>query len=423
MKFLFFLMLTFFLFSCSSTNEELNSESSTKDPVKNEELIEYKLKDCIDYVMFNESNKYFLNFLISKGYDLNNDFKISCNEALLVTELDLGDSGYVNDLKGIESLKNLKKLSGFINTDVINLYNNNSIEELNLNKKKTTVTTGGINTAELTLIRKLILPNNSSLKILNCNYTNLFQILNTEKQSNLEYIYLNDTRLEGELDFSNSNKLKEVDLNNNYGITLIKFSNINNPNLISLKIGTKINVANNNGLSKISVNTFPNLQSLDVSNNSLLDVNLTENKQLLNLEINRNQIKSLNLVNNELLKSLNARNNTILNLDVKKLINLNVLTLGYNKISKIDLSNSTKLWNLEMNNNLLENIDLSNNSNLGYVNLNENDLIYINLKNGKNSKLQRLNTKQNKIDCISIDKGFIPDDTKWLKDSNTKYCY
>ena len=99
---LIFLLLL--LLSCSTNSG--NSDSSTPPPPEpnQSELSKYAIGECSDFVKFDPHNLTFLNFLISKGYDLNKDSKISCDEAFKITMLDLGDSGYVTNLIGIESI-------------------------------------------------------------------------------------------------------------------------------------------------------------------------------------------------------------------------------------------------------------------------------------------------------------------------------
>jgi hypothetical protein len=406
MKKVLFVLFCTVLIGCSSSDES-SIETTSTEPTPPELLSQYECKECIDFLKFNQSNKTFLNYLISKGYDLNSDSKISCSEALLVINLDLEDNGYVTNLEGIEYLKNLKRLSGFIKIpdtyltgSILNLYNNYNLEELNLNQEKHGVN-NGVNYIEKGWIHTLVLPKNSTLKVLNCPSTTITKVLNTLMQSNLELIDFKGSKLTGEFDLSNSNKLKSIDFTYNTGLSSVTFSDINNPNLISLKIGTTNIDLGQNYLSTISTSTFPNLQTLDLSYNSLTKIDVTKNKQLKYLNITRNKILNLNVLNNNLLETLGA---------------------GGNLISNIDVSNLTNLKHLSLSNNLLDNLDLTSNPNLLTVYLTNNDLENLNLKNGNNRKIIYMQAQQNKIDCIKIDNGFTPNINDWLKDSKTKYC-
>lgn len=394
--------------SCSSNNEEVGSSnsSSNENSTDNSTLSEFECEACIDFVNFKQNEPSFLNFLISKGYDLNNDAKISCKEALLITELNFGNSGFVKNLKGIEQFKNLKRITGFFKLEdcyncdpILNLYNNKNLEEINLNETKSTIV-NGLNVGERGWVKKLILPNSFSLKLLNSPGTEVESIYNLSTQSNLELINLNNSNLKEEIDLSGCNKLISINLSYNY-ITSIKFSNIENPYLTTLKMGaTSINY-NHNSLTKIALNTFPNLEELDLSYNQLGSIDISKNTKIKNLHLDNNKLLKLDVSNNNLIKSISASNNMISILNINNLINLN---------------------SLYFKNNSLDNLDLSKNVLINTVVLDNNDLKTLNLNNGKNNFIQYMTAKQNSINCIKIDNGFNPNPTKWFKDNSTKYC-
>lgn len=415
-KLLLVLFSTVFLFGCSTPDNEPSSESSTtkpstSNPSISDPLAQYESEVCVDFVKFHESNKTFLNYLISKGYDLNNDSKISCSEASLIIDLNLEDNGYVTNFKGIEYLKNLKRLSGFIkipdtylSVSLLNLYNNIYLEELNLDKVNISVQ-NGVNYATRGWINTLVLPKSNSLKVLNCPSTTITKVLNISIQSNLELLNLIDSNLTGEIDLSNSNKLSMIDLTSN-GLSTIKFSNIQNPYLQTLKIGTSSLNYNNgysrNKLTAITLTTFPNLIYLDVSYNNITSINISQNPNLIQSYLTNNKLLNLSLSANNLIEYLNADNNLISILNTSNLLNLKIISLK---------------------NNLLDNIDLSNNTNLFKIVFDNNDLKTLNIQNGNNKQINYFSVKQNTIDCIKIDNGFTPNASYWLKDNTTKYCY
>lgn len=398
-----------FFASCSSSVDETDSANNST----NVDLSQYISTPCSDFVKFNTFDSTFLNFLISKGYDINNDSKISCSEALLVTDLNFGNNGYVTNTEGIEQFINLKTIKGYINTckstdcvSILNLYNNINLISITLNETRN-YTNNGVNVAEYGHVKTIVLPNSTSLIKFYSPNTHFDKVLNISNQTNLKILNLNDSNLSGELNLNNCSVLQSINLSRNE-LNKIRFSETINPHLDTLKLGLGNYVTsdpysvNSNSLTDISVSTFPNLKYLDLQRNRLKNLDLSANVKISYLNLGSNELLTLNLQNNTLLKFFIADNN---------------------KISILNTSSLTNLRSFSMINNLLTNIDLSSNTNLYTVNLNNNDLVSLNLKNGKNSFLYKVVATQNTINCIKIDNGFTPNPSNWLKDISTTYCY
>lgn len=383
------IFLTVLLFSCSSNSDNTDT-SSPPSPEPNESDLSQYIIECSDFVKFSKDSA-FLLFLISKGYDLNNDFKISCEEALKITSLDLGSKG-AGDLIGIEYLQNLKTLSGKVNLDqfkfnTLNLYNNYSLEEIDFNVAPTNIPI-------------IILPKNSKLKTLNCYGGGVKKLLNLAEQKQLKVLNLKYCSLQGNIDLSKNNVIESINLSNN-SVTSITFSTEINTSLKELNVGSaNINMGFNH-LTSINLKTFPNLEKLILSSNGLQKLDIANNSKLNYLDISFNSIPKMDFSNNRDIKILNINNNRITFLELENLPNLQIL---------------------DAKNNLFENLDFSNSKNLNALSLDNNDLKTLNIKNGRNSFMTRVSVLENKINCIIIDNNFTPNPNKWFKDSNTKYC-
>lgn len=391
MKKLFFaLIVTTVLFGCSSDD---NSGSNGSDPDNNLpddsiDLSEYELPECDEFVSFSSSNSRLLLHLRALGYDLNNDGKISCSEAENIIELDLLNDKRISNLKGIESLINLKKISGTLDMNGItaNFYNNINLEEILFNVSSTTGVTSHVS--------KIVLPNSTSLKILDCSQTVVSGLINISNQSNLEILNARSVRtVDGGdvLDISNCGSLQEVDLRDSEFNTII-YGNL--PNLKRLNL--------NSSKCNVDLTGLPNLEHLEVRYKGLENLNTANNTKLITMNIMNNQIPNLDLSSNTELEVLHATSN--------RLINLN-------------LNNNPKLRLVYLGKNDLISLDLSSNPNLTQINLKDNRLTTLSVNNGNNGSISYMNTiNNNNLNCIKIDTGFnIPPYFNWLKDNNTIY--
>ncbi|MGV8914135.1 MAG: hypothetical protein ACOH1X_01670 [Kaistella sp.] len=423
-------------------------------------LAQYEYKGCDGFVEFDSANKSFLLFLRSRGFDLNNDTKISCEEASKITELT--NLTAVSNLKGIEAMNNLKKLQGDIYTTdgskfSLNLYNNSFLTEVNLKNS--------INDC------LLILPKNSKLKKITIpeNSGGKLEILNLENQKLLEDLELGT--MFGVLNLTNCGSLKSVKLTNN-SLTQINFSEQLNTNLTSLIIGryttpgqvhpTKNTISNidlskfpnlldlnlnNIGLEQIDLNNNINLQKVDISTNKLKTLLITKNLNLKFLYADHNHIDNLILVNNIILEDLDVSVNGMPNIDLTKNQKLKRLKISGNILSNLDISKNIELQELYCGSNILTainpipnvnlvflycennkivNIDLSKNPRIIYIDVSGNNLTNFNLRSGNNPNVMYMKALNVGNAGIIIDKGYYPPEpeynyNKWYKDANNRY--
>lgn len=397
-KLLLYIFISTLFLDCSS-------DESKDDPTNGSEpdLSNYVV-DCSGFVKFDSDDSSFLNFLISKGYDLNTDSKISCDEASKIVTLDLGNAGVVKNLIGVESFTNLKIITGYIELPVgtnnkarlvLNLYNNSNLEEINFNVRSKSNFWSSIPT--------IVLPKNSKLKKIDCSVATIKNLINLSTQTNLETVNFQGSGIIGEVDLSGSNKLTYLNLSRNE-ITEIKFSSVTNNTLKEINLGgtTITNITDsNNSIKAIKLETFANLETLDLSYNKFTEIDISKNSKLISLNVSSNNLLKIDLSNNK---------------------TLTTLRLDSNPISILNLNDLTTLRSLYCTNTSIENIDLSNNKLIYHVQLENNQLKSLNLKNGKNSFINSMTATKNKISCITVDNGFTPDPKKWVKDSSTKYC-
>lgn len=389
-KLVYVFFITMVLLGCSSDD---NSGSNGNNPDNNLpddsiDLSEYELPECDEFVNFSSSNSSLLLHLRALGYDLDNDGKISCSEAANIIELDLFDDKRISDLKGIESLINLRKISGTLNMNhsvAANFYNNINLEEILFNVSSTTGVISHVN--------KIVLPNSTSLKILDCSQTVVSGLINISNQSNLEILNALYQTVDGGdiLDISNCVSLQEVNLRNSEFKTII-YGNL--PNLKRLNL--------NSSKCNVDLTGLPNLEHLEVRFKGLENLNTANNTKLITMNIIDNQIPNLDLSSNTELEVLHATSN--------RLINLN-------------LNNNPKLRLVYLGKNDLISLDLSSNPNLTQINLKDNRLTTLSVNNGNNGSINYMNTiNNNNLNCIKIDTGFnIPPYFNWLKDNNTIY--
>lgn len=404
LSFLLTVIFTVVFLGCSSDD---NSGSNGNNPDNNLpddsiDLSEYELPECDEFVNFSSSNSSLLLHLRALGYDLNNDGKISCSEAENIIELDLLNDKRISDLKGIESLINLRKISGTLNMNhnvAANFYNNINLEEILFNVSSTTGVSSHVN--------KIVLPNSNSLKIIDCSRTVVSELININNQSNLEILNMSLSGLRVPItnsgyevfDISSCENLIEVNLRST-SIGKINLGNL--PYLKKLNISGLSNPGNDvRSLSYVDLSGLPSLEHLDVSQNILDNLNIENNLNLITLNLMENKIPTLNLTSNTQLEELYASSN---------------LLMGLN------LNNNTHLKWIYLNNNDLTSLDLSENINLQQINLKDNKLTTLSVNNGNNVNIGYMNTINNNLSCIKIDAGFNPPPyLNWLKDNNTIY--
>jgi hypothetical protein len=348
------LFLILFL-ACTNNNDDIKTPTSQNPDNKPE----YSLPTCNDFVVF--SGDSFLLLLRTLGYDTNGDTKISCSEANAIINLNLGNDQRVQNLVGIESLKNLETITGTLNLNggTVNLFNNTKLKEINFNVSPTTGTTS--------MISKLVLPNGNSLLKLDASSTSIRTVENITNQSSLKIIKIM-SGLVGELDLSNCPSLEEIKIPYNNNIDGVKLTTHNKLKILYIPSSQS---------KLINLLGLPNLEELHIGSNGIDNLNLSNNTKLKILSATKNRLPNINLKNNPLLEEL------------------------------------------YLGSNLLGVIDLSLNVNLKTVYVNDNYLTYLNLKNGNNSNLKLMDATNNNLNCIQVDQ--IVSHMYWKKDNQANY--
>lgn len=117
-----------------------------------------------------------------------------------------------------------------------------------------------------------------------------------------------------------------------------------------------------NSLMEIDVTKLPELQQLDVRYNYIQSLDLTKNEKLEKLFCNDNYLTELNVFINTELMDLVCSNNQIKSLDLSANGNITNLSCDGNQLTKLNVSNMPRLKSLKCGNNQLTEIDLSQNS-------------------------------------------------------------
>lgn len=392
MKNIFYLLgiITFFS-ACSSSDEETIANDNNND----NQLEELYSIVCVDFIeniqsMQNtaSSETTLATRLISLGYDLNGDNKISCEEAENVIDLDLKDD-YSVTTKGIEGLVNLETVVGVpapAHGQIMNFYNNTKLKSLIIGEDLTNLSGG-----------KIVLPKNSVLEIFDTKDYRFSESINIENQTNLTKLINNNENLN--LDLSQLTVLNELALE---GIELRDLKLQNNPNLENIIVGASSSSSTvGNPLESINLSGCSGLKDLTLQGKfvSLNSLNVT----------NSNQLEKLFLAPSSIIPVLDLSNNT----------QLKDLTFRNSLLSSIDLSNNPNLERIYLSQNDLTNIDLSNNTSIVHVDLMDNELTELNIANGNNNTIISLDATLNpNLSCVKIDAGFVPT-SFWEKDDTS----
>lgn len=126
------------------------------------------------------------------------------------------------------------------------------------------------------------------------------------------------------------------------------------PNLYSINL-------EGNSLMEIDVTKLPELQQLDVRSNYIQALDLTKNEKLEKLYCNNNYLTELNTFINTALMDLVCSNNQLSSLDLSANSNITNLSCDGNQLKKLNVSNMTRLKSLKCGDNQLTEIDLSQN--------------------------------------------------------------
>ena len=302
------------------------------------------------------------NYLFKEGYDLNKDNYLSEEELLQIEELDIDNSYYddiydnmvILDIKKIEKLQNLKKLSisfsGLKELDFDVISNLKNLEELSLETNELE-SLKGWNIENLSKLEKL-----NTLNISTDNLKN-FELLGG--LNNLENLSL-DTNMLETLNISNLSNLKEIDIDA-YNLSNWNISNLENLNDLTLDVYSFSQENINNILG------FTNLKSLDIygyydlenySDDVELDLSEISNlKQLEKLYIGCSSLTDFILKPKSqmtTLKNLSITSYSLDNFEFSNIDNLNTLSISVDSLSEDTID---KIFNLPNVTNLSFYID------------------------------------------------------------------
>lgn len=205
MKNYLFGLLTCLALAACSPSGDFHEDSENEPPIIEEEFAQYIVPACTDFIDFGDKD-HFLLYLRSKGYDKNNDGKISCEEGLKIVDLhfDYPSPSYV---EGIEQLLNLKSITGDLTNTSLNLYNNSNLEIIDLEYPSD---------EGISHHNSFVLPKEGKLKIFRSPFVSIDEIVNLHNQKYLEIIKLGSFNTPLELDFSRLTALTELQMYNWY---------------------------------------------------------------------------------------------------------------------------------------------------------------------------------------------------------------
>ncbi len=153
-------------------------------------------------------------------------------------------------------------------------------------------------------------------------------------------------------------------------------------------------------LVAIDLSKLKLLKDLFIYTGKLTGIDISMNTALENLSVRENMLTSIDLSNHPHLKSVYVGHNALTHIDVSSNLDLEILSITENQISNLDVSKNSKLISLFAWENQLNAIDLTNNSDLKLLSLSHNNLTSIDLT--KNSKLLDFSAGDNQITTIDF---------------------
>lgn len=339
--------------------------------------------------------------MIVREFDLNKDNKLSENEIIEATVIDLSNekaSALLADFPvGITSFDGIEYLT--------------ALTELNCSSQQTSWSSSGsagtgnhltlldlsMNSALKELrcygnrLEKLILGNNTSLIYLDC-HDNSLSSLDLRGNTSLRQVYCFHNKLETLLTGTNS-QLEYLDCSHNQLLSLD----------ISGSTGLMALRCNDNYLTTLDISACEELQQLDCNRNELQSLNITANNTALTrINCSNNHLISLIINGQRLLKDLYVDNNNLTSLDVSDNRGLKWLSCQHNRISVLNLEKNTNLEKVNCSHNQLTELILGNNKLTSFL-CSDNRLASLNLS--KNPDLQELQCQNNRISNLDITKN------------------
>ncbi|WP_310993445.1 leucine-rich repeat domain-containing protein [Aequorivita marina] len=217
------------------------------------------------------------------------------------------------------------------------------------------------------------------------------------------------TSLEGIQSFTNLenlnvklNALTELEVSQN---TNLKFLNCDYNEIASLDLSQnlsleKLSCVQNHFLATLILPQNINFKELSVSENLLTSLDITQYPNLELLWCNSNQLTELDVSQNPNLKILGFSGNQITNIDVTQNANLESLSCSYNQLSELDVTQNTILESLSCDENSLTNLDISQNPLLKTLTCSENLLTSLDLS--QNTRFEYFQCKGNLLTSLDL---------------------
>lgn len=317
-----------------------------------------------EYVEINFKNfpdEKFFDYVSEKIDTILRDGKLSKAEREAVKDLNLNtpyeENSKYQKLVGIKYFPNLQKLT----------CTGNEIIELNLSENK-------------------------NLTYLDCS-NNDIRSLNISQCKDLTYLNCSRNNLNSNIDVSNNTELKDLICGRNGDMQLNLENNIKLQNL-DLSGGR---------IPTIDLSKNLDLRTLNCNSGWVTKLDLSKNPELTELYCNENySLDKLDLRNNNKLTKITSFNSPVKELLLPENNEIKEIDCDRNQLTELDLSSSPKLTKLKCQNNQLKKLDVSNNPELTELYCNENQITSLDLSN--NTKLKSFNGRDQKYD-LTIIKG------------------
>ena len=340
------------------------------------------------------------------GYDADGDGKLSADEALRITELDLD---FDEEAEGAVTVKSLKGIR--LCRNLTTLY------------------------CEYNAIRELDLSGLDKLEYVACGY-NLIESINLKGCTSLKQLYFNVNKIKN-LDISDcrglvflqgyKNELSSFALTDRSEIfyvqldqnKLTSFSAKNCPKLGTINVGSNnlqsLTLENlpalhtlgcyRNSLTSLNVKSFPEMVMLECYQNNLTSLDLGGLDKLVKLDCSTNMISTLNLPELSDLRSLNIASNQLKgSFDCKSYPSLVSFDCSGNFISALNVGvENTALTSLICSSMSLTSLDTSAASALQILDCHQNGLTALDMSS--NRKLQKLDCTANPLTRLVLPKG------------------
>lgn len=271
---------------------------------------------------------------------------ILAHEITNITKLDLVKPRIkIDSLGGIELFQNLRELNcTWHRIKVLDLSQNKHIEEITCMCNYRNIP----QSPTLPTLRKIILPDNSPLKILDCR-ANCLTELDLSKCPNLEKLICQENNINS-LNVNHCPKLTYMDCSKNAHLSELHFSKCTNLKYLNCSYCniTKLDVSNNINLENLQCAKQANYGTLFEEGrggvlNSLI---FPQYNKLKEVNCQDNKLTRLDIHDLVALEKLNCSWNKLTNLDCSKNLLLSDINCGYNYIRKLDFTPNTKIERL-----------------------------------------------------------------------------